>query len=83
MFLIDKIDPLVFLLSLCVGLFLTYIFSPTPDVIIKYPTPENTNKLIFKDNADNCYKFTSNQVTCPSDISKIKEIPVQNKNDEN
>ena len=79
MFLINKIAPLIFLLSLCVGLFFCYIFAPTPDIIIKYPTPENTSKEIYKDDADNCFKFISEIVKCPNDISKISSIPIQNK----
>jgi hypothetical protein len=77
MFLIDKIDPLIFFLSLFLGLFLTYSLSPTPDVIVKYPTPENCSKLIFKDDADNCFKFISSKVKCPDKKGQIKTIPVQ------
>jgi len=73
MFLINKINPLVFFISFCIGLFLTYIFTPLPDVIIKYPTPENSNSLIYRDEADNCYKFRSLQVKCPKNP---KLIPV-------
>ena len=79
MFLIDKIDPLFFFISLCVGLFLCYITAPTPDIIIKYPTPENSDKLVFRDKADNCYKFVSNEVECPKDISEISDIPIDEK----
>lgn len=79
MFLIDKIDPLYFFISLFVGLFLCYVTAPTPDVIIKYPTPENSEKLIFRDKADNCYKFVSNEVECPKDISEINDIPIDEK----
>ena len=78
MFLINKINPLVFLLSLCIGLFFTYIFTPQPDIIIKYPTPETANNTVYKDEADNCFKFDSKQVPCPKDISKILSIPIQN-----
>ena len=45
--ILDFIDLKWFLISLAVGLFLVYCTSPTPDVIIKYPTPENADKLIF------------------------------------
>ena len=79
MFLIDKIDPLYFFISLFVGLFLCYVTAPTPDVIIKYPTPENSDTLIFRDKADNCYKFVSNEVECPKDISEINDIPIDEK----
>jgi len=78
MFLIDKIEPLYFFLSLFIGLFLTYTFTPQPEVIIRYPTPDNIDNYVYKDGVDNCFKFTSREVRCPSDISKIKPIPLQN-----
>ena len=77
MFLIDKIEPIYFFISLFVGLFLCYILTPTPDIIIKYPTPETAHKLIFKDGANNCYKFISEEVDCPDDEKLINEIPIQ------
>jgi len=78
MFLIDKINLFYFLLSLCFGLFLCYITSPIPDIIIKYPTPENSEKEIYKDNADNCFRFKSIEVKCPIQKKKILTIPIQN-----
>lgn len=78
MFLINKINVFYFLLSLCFGLFLCYITSPIPDIIIKYPTPENSEKEIYKDNADNCFKFKSIEVKCPIQKQKIMTIPIQN-----
>ena len=77
MFLIDKIEPIVFLISLFVGLFFCYILTPVPEIIVKYPTPETASKLIFKDDADNCYKFISNEVECPNDKKLINNIPIQ------
>ena len=71
MFLIDKINLFYFLLSLCFGLFLCYITSPIPDIIIKYPTPENSEKEIYKDNADNCFRFKSIEVKCPIQKKKF------------
>ena len=77
MILIDKIDPFFFFISLFIGLLLTYSTTPQPDVIVKFPTPENAGKIIYKDKSDNCFKFISQQVDCPSDLSKIKKIPVR------
>lgn len=76
MFLIDKIDPLYFFVSLCIGLLITYCFTPQPNIVIKYPTPENSGKIVYRDKSDNCYKFISNEVNCPKDKSKINEIPI-------
>ena len=79
MILINKIYPLYFFISLFIGLLLTYSTTPPPEIVIKYPTPENAGKIIYKDNANNCFKFISEQVDCPKDISKINKIPIINK----
>lgn len=68
-----------FLISLAVGLLLVYIFNPTPTVIYVYPTPDNIDKLQYKDSANNCYEFSAQEVKCPDDKSLINIIPVQSK----
>jgi|TARA_B100000242_G_scaffold294307_1_gene276229 hypothetical protein len=73
------IDAKWFFLSLAVGLFIVYCSTPTPEVIIKYPTPENADDLIFEDDSDNCYKFKTQEVKCPTK-NKINQIPIQRKN---
>ena len=42
-----------------------------------YPTPDNVNLLQYKDNANNCYEFESQEVICPKN-NKVQNIPVQN-----
>ncbi len=76
-FLFDYIDPFVFLLSLCIGLFYTYITTPYPQLIIKYPTPFNAGKITYVDNNNVCYKYQIEQVNCPEDKSKIKKYQFQ------
>ena len=68
----------VFIVSLAVGLFFVYITNPEPEIIYIYPTPENVNKLQYKDRANNCYDFQQSEVSCPSDQSKVKIVPIQN-----
>ena len=66
----------VFILSLCVGVFFVYLTIPNPDVILVYPNPDNTEKLLFKDDAGVCHKFIPREVKCPADLSKIRKYPV-------
>lgn len=73
----DYIDPLSFFIAFGIGLFITYITTPPRKVVIKWPTPENAGKIIYKDQTENCYKYEANEVQCPDDKSKIKN----NKND--
>jgi len=76
MFIFDNIDSYWFLVSLCFGLLIVYCTTPMPEVIIKYPTPDNAHSLVFKDNVDNCYKFVTHEVKCPS-RDKISRFPIQ------
>ncbi len=78
--MLKYIEPLYFFLALFIGLFFTYISTPIPDIVIKYPTPENTGKIIYKDDADVCYKYRSEEVECPVDKSKIRKLTVQHIN---
>ena len=67
----------VFLISVAIGIFFVYLSQPTPTMIYVYPTPDNVDKVEYKDKADNCFQFESQEVRCPSDRTIIKSIPVQ------
>jgi hypothetical protein len=71
MLLIEKINPLAFFVAFCVGLFAVYITTPTPEVVIKYPTPETADSLVYTDAADNCYKYKATETTCTADAKPI------------
>lgn len=77
MFPLDYIDPLYFLIALCVGLLYTYVTAPQPQVVIKYPTPFNASKVTYIDQNNVCYKYQIKKVPCPSDQSKIKKYEFQ------
>ena len=77
MFLLEYVDPLLFLIALCVGLFYTYITAPKPHVVIKYPTPFNAGKITYVDQNDVCYKYQIQKVPCPNDKTKIKQYQFQ------
>lgn len=74
MSILDSIDPLVFLISLFVGLAYAYFSSPEPQVVIKYPTPFNIKDTIYRDKNGVCYKYKIREVDCPNDRSKITNI---------
>ena len=61
----------VFILSLAIGIFVVYISQPPTQVIYVYPNPENEDRVLFKDKADNCFRFTSKEVKCPNDDKQI------------
>ena len=67
----------VFILSLALGIFVVYISQPPSQVIYVYPNPENLDRVLYKDKADNCFSFTSEEVECPSDETKIRSYNIQ------
>lgn len=73
----DFLHPLAFLLALAVGIFHVYITSPAKRIVYKYPTPDNINKIIYRDDAGTCYKYKMEEGPCPKNSNQIKEIPLQ------
>ena len=67
----------VFLISLALGLFFVYISNPESKKVYVYPTPDNIDQIQYNDMTDTCYKFTANEVQCPSDLDKIENYIVQ------
>jgi len=66
-----------FLASFAVGIFFVYVTQAKPKVVVVYPTPDNTDRLQYKDTAGNCYHFKADLAECPKDISSVHNIPVQ------
>jgi hypothetical protein len=67
----------VFLVSLAAGLLFVYLSNPDPTIIFVYPTPDNIDKIKYKDKAGNCFNFVANEVNCKKNKGDIKTIPVQ------
>ena len=77
MYIIDRIDPFYFFMAFCVGIMFTYMFTPQPTIIYKYPNPYNTGKVTYIDKSNVCYKYRSKVVDCPKDKSTIKSHELQ------
>lgn len=71
------IDFKLFIISLALGLFFVYIYQPKSTIIYVYPTPENVDKLYFKDKVNNCFNYNMNEVACPNNSNLISNIPPQ------
>jgi len=76
--ILEYISFPIFMISFAIGLFFVYIYGPEMKTIYVYPTPENVNKVIFKDATDSCFSFEAQEVDCPKDDYLINQIPVQN-----
>ena len=72
----DYISLKIFLISFAIGMFFVYLSNPPPKIIYIYPTPENSGKIKYKDEASNCFNFSSVEVPC-KEARGIKTIPIQ------
>jgi hypothetical protein len=67
----------IFFISFVVGLLFVYLIGPEIKTIYIYPSPENVDKVLFKDKAENCFHFEPEFVECPEDSNLISKIPIQ------
>lgn len=75
--ILNYISIPMFLISFAVGLFFIYVLGPEIKTIYIYPTPENIDKILFKDKAENCFSFDETLIECPNDESLISQILMQ------
>lgn len=59
-----KFNIYAFIIAFIFGIFYVYVTAPKQRLIIKYPTPYNANKVVYKNVDDLCYKFKSEIVEC-------------------
>ena len=65
-----------FALAFAIGMLAVYLTAPAPTIVVKFPSPYNVGKVMYRDQADNCYKYGAEEVKCPSDQSVIKPQPI-------
>jgi hypothetical protein len=74
--MLNKIVPFYFFVSFAIGIFICYIMTPPPEVIVKFPSPYNSGTVLYHDKANNCYKYKAQKVTCPQDGKNIQPQPI-------
>ncbi len=76
MLLLSRINVPYFFVAFAIGLLYCYLVTPPPQVVVKFPSPHNANKVVYKDANDTCYMYDVDRKTCPRDASKIREQPI-------
>ncbi len=73
----EYFDLFYFILAFAIGMLIVYMTTPVPEVVYKYPTPENAGMVIYQDDTENCYKYDSEEVECPDKEKEIHVVPIQ------
>ena len=68
----------IFMVSFAIGIFAVYVMNDSDKRTIRvYPTPDNIDKIQYKDNANTCFQFKQTQVNCPTNPKDISKIVAQ------
>jgi len=59
-----RFNYIAFIFAFALGILFVYISTPKQKIIIKYPTPYNSNKIVYKNENDFCYKYEVNEIKC-------------------
>lgn len=62
--LLGRLNMTALVASFAIGILFTYLITPPPKVIVKFPSPYNAGKVLYRDKSDACYMFKSDTVTC-------------------
>lgn len=75
--LLHRLDPVFFLASFVVGLLFVYLTTPARQVVIKFPSPLNAGRVVYRNAAgDSCFKYRADKGSCPKDAAKIHTQPI-------
>lgn len=66
--------PQYFLAALVLGTLWSLWHRPEPTVLVKHPTPFNSQEVTYKDGAGNCYRYEPRQRQCPADPKAAKRF---------
>lgn len=59
-----KVDILFIMLGLFLGVFIVYVTTPPPRVVLKYPTIDNINNTTYVDNNGQCFRYYAREIPC-------------------
>ncbi len=71
-----RLRPLTFFAAFALGLLLTYLMTPAPRLVVKFPSPYNAGHVTYKDDADACFKFNAQRVPCQSNSEGLLPQPI-------
>lgn len=74
--MLKHIKLMPFAIGIVIGIVAIMFIKPEMNVVFKYPTPENCGKVVYKDKNGVCYKYSTKEVNCDKNESKLKDFPL-------
>ena len=68
--LFKNLNPIAFIVSFSIGILIACSNQPPKRIVYKYPTPENAETIIYRDDDNSCFQYKVNETECGNN-SKI------------
>jgi len=65
-----------FVIGLGMGIVGIYYMDPSMTTVVKYPSPDMVDKLVYKDRNGVCYKYGVKEVDCDANEARMKSFPL-------
>ena len=65
-----------FIIGIVLGTIAMFFIKPQQNVTYKYPTPETSGKVVYKDKNGVCYKYSAKQQECDKNEARLKDFPL-------
>lgn len=72
-------DLVYFCVAIAIGVLFVYLLTSNSKTIIKLPNPMNSDKLLYVDDNNVCYKYKPEEVPCPMDTTRTNIIDYNKK----
>lgn len=73
-----RLNLMAFILAFSGGLLYIYMFTPPPEVVVKFPTPWNAGRVVYREPNDHssCYVIRATNESCPAEKGRIRPQPI-------
>lgn len=65
-----------FVAAFAVGMLYVYLWTPTPRVVVRFPSPHDVQPHVYKTETGSCFMYEAEKVPCPADASRVRPQPV-------
>ena len=66
-----KFSIIAFMSSFAIGMLVVYVFTPFPEVIVRYPRPNDTHSMRFQKDNGVCMEYEMEEVSCSADAKSV------------
>lgn len=66
-----KFNVFAFTVAFAIGMLVVYTCTPFPEVVVRYPRPNDTHSLRYQKENGVCMEYEMQEVSCSADVKPI------------